>query len=88
MPAQSHQILPLPPEVQSQIRSSIDITSLTDVVIELVKNSLDAQPRTIYIEVDYLRGGCCVEDDGAGIHAEELSEHGHFGSMYCKYPIF
>jgi DNA mismatch repair protein MLH3 len=86
MAAQSHQILPLPPEVQSQIRSSIDIASLSDVVIELVKNSLDAQPRAIHIEVDYLRGGCCVEDDGAGIPAEELSEHGHFGSMYCKWP--
>jgi DNA mismatch repair protein MLH3 len=86
MAAQNHQILPLPPEVQSQIRSSIDITSLSDVVIELIKNSLDAQARAVHIEVDYLHGGCCVEDDGTGIPAEELSEHGHLGSMYCKWP--
>jgi DNA mismatch repair protein MLH3 len=84
MAAQKHQILPLPPEVQAQIRSSIAITSLSDVVLELVKNSLDAQARSICIDVDYLRGCCSVEDDGHGIPACELAEHGHLGSMYRK----
>jgi DNA mismatch repair protein MLH3 len=84
MATQKHQILPLPPEVQAQIKSSIAITSLSDIVIELVKNSLDAQARAIYIDVDYLRGGCSVEDDGHGIPAGELLEDGHLGYMYCK----
>jgi hypothetical protein len=56
------------------------------LLIELIKNSLDAQARAVHVEVDYLRGGCCVEDDGTGIPAEELSEHGRLGSMYCKWP--
>jgi DNA mismatch repair protein MLH3 len=84
MAMQRHQILPLPQKVQSQIKSSIAITSLSDVVVELIKNALDAQARTAYIHIDYLRGGCCVEDDGNGIPAGELSEYGHFGSMYCR----
>jgi DNA mismatch repair protein MLH3 len=84
MAMQTHQIIPLSPEVQAQLKSSIAITSLSDVVIELTKNSLDAQARAIYIDVDYLRGGCSVEDDGHGIPARELSEGGHVGSMYCK----
>ena len=84
MPVRSYQILPLLPKVQLQIRSSIDIALLSYIVIELVKNLLDAQPCTIYIEVDYLRGGYCIENDGAGIHTKDLSEHRHFGSIYCK----
>jgi DNA mismatch repair protein MLH3 len=84
MATQKHQILPLPPEVQAQIRASIAITSLSDVVLELVKNSLDAQAQSVCIDVDYLRGSCSVEDDGHGIPACELAEHGHLGSMYRK----
>lgn len=84
MATQSHRILPLPPEVQAQIKSSVTITSLSEVVVELVKNSLDAQARAVYIDIDYLRGGCSVEDDGHGIPACELSEDGHLGSMYCE----
>jgi DNA mismatch repair protein MLH3 len=84
MGPQKHQILPLPPAVQAQIRSSIAMTSLSDVVLELVKNSLDAQARDIYIDVDHLRGCCSVEDDGHGIPVCELAEDGHLGSMYCK----
>lgn len=83
MATQRDQILPLSLEVQSQIKSSIAITSLSNVVIELIKNALDAQARAVYVQIDYLRGGCCVEDDGNGMPASELSEHGHLGSMYC-----
>ena len=85
MASRKHQILPLPPEVQAQIKSSIAITSLSDVVIELVKNSLDAQARAVYVDIDYLRGCCSVEDDGHGMSARELSEEGRLGSMYCKW---
>jgi DNA mismatch repair protein MLH3 len=84
MATQRYKILPLPPELQAQIKSSIVITSLSEVVIELIKNSLDAQARAVYVDVDYLRGSCSVEDDGHGIPAGELSEDGHLGSIYCE----
>lgn len=85
MAKQWQPILPLPLEVQARIKSSIAITSLNEVVLELVKNSLDAGSRTISIDVDYLRGGCSVEDDGQRIPAAEFAEEGHLGSMHCKW---
>ena len=84
MASREHEILQLPPDVQAQIKSSIAIASLSDVVIELIKNSLDAQARAVCVDVDYLRGGCSVEDDGDGIPAAELGEKGNLGTMYCK----
>ena len=86
MAEQWQPILPLPLEVQAQIKSSITITSLNEVVIELLKNSLDARSQTITVDVDYLRGGCIVEDDGQGIPAAEFAKEGHLGSMHCKWP--
>ena len=84
MASRKHEILPLPVEVQAQIKSSVAITSLSDVVIELIKNSLDAHAQGVHIDVGYLSGHCSVEDDGDGIPAAELAETGHLASMYCQ----
>lgn len=75
-------IQPLPPDVVAQIKSSTTITSLNNVVCELVKNSLDANATKIGIEVDYGRGGCVVEDDGLGIIPLEFAESGGLGKLY------
>jgi hypothetical protein len=75
-------IQPLPLDVIAQIKSSTTITSLNGVVIELVKNSLDAESTKIDINVDYGRGGCVVEDDGQGILPTEFSENGGLGKLY------
>ena len=76
MSTASASILPLPSEVAAQIRSSTAIPSLNSVVIGLVKNSLDAGARQLYIDVDYARGNCTVEDDGYGIPPSEFTEDG------------
>ncbi|KAJ4988227.1 hypothetical protein SVAN01_06323 [Stagonosporopsis vannaccii] len=76
-------IRPLPDEVVAQIKSSTAIVSLTEVVIELVKNSLDAKATRIEVTVDFARGACVVEDDGLGISPAEFSEDGGLGKRYC-----
>lgn len=84
MPDASGQtILPLPDDVVAQIKSSAAIVSLTGVVLELIKNSLDAKATRVEATVDFVRGGCIVEDDGLGISPLEFSEKGRLGKLYC-----
>jgi DNA mismatch repair protein MLH3 len=76
-------ILPLPDHVVAQIKSSTTITSLAGVVLELLKNSLDAKATRVDATVDFARGGCIVEDDGLGILPLEFSDDGGLGKLYC-----
>jgi DNA mismatch repair protein MLH3 len=76
-------ILPLPHEVVAQIRSSTAIVSLNGVVLELLKNSLDAGATRIEVAVDFSRGTCSVEDDGLGIAPAEFREDGGLGKLHC-----
>lgn len=82
MPKTPPSILPLPPEVATQIKSSITITSLSIVVLGLLANSLDADARRVDIIVDLRRGAASVEDDGNGIPPKEFGEHGGLGKPY------
>lgn len=75
-------IIPLPPDVIAKIKSSTSITHLNGVVIELVKNALDANARTLLISVDFKRGGCIVEDDGDGIPQAEFEADGGLGKPH------
>jgi DNA mismatch repair protein MLH3 len=83
--ASSPSILPLPAEVIAQIKASTAIVSLAGVVLELLKNSLDAKATKIEAAVDFARGGCSVEDDGLGIPPLEFREEGGLGKLYCMY---
>ena len=74
---------PLPDEAVAQIKSSTAVVSLTGVVLELLKNSLDAKASRIDVTVDFSRGGCTVEDDGLGITPAEFAEDGGLGKLYC-----
>lgn len=77
-------ILPLPEDVAAQIKSSTAIVSLTGVVLELLKNSLDAQASQIDATVDFARGACTIEDDGLGISPLEFKEEGGLlGKLHC-----
>ncbi|KAF1983055.1 hypothetical protein K402DRAFT_456882 [Aulographum hederae CBS 113979] len=76
------QIQQLPAEVIAQIKSSTIITSLGEVIVNLVKNSLDAGASKIEVQVDYRRGGCIVEDDGLGVPPSEFKEEGGLGKLY------
>jgi DNA mismatch repair protein MLH3 len=78
-------ILPLPAEVAAQIKSSTAIVSLHGVVLDLLKNSLDAGPTKIDATVDFVRGACTVEDDGLGIAPPEFRDGGGLGKLYCTH---
>ncbi len=77
-------ILPLPTEVAAQIKSSTTITSLTGVVLDLLRNSLDAEASKVDIVVDFSRGSCTVEDNGHGIPPSEFQSDGGLGKMHCE----
>ena len=80
-------ILPIPPEVATEIRSSTVITTLTSVVFGLLVNSLDADAHRIDISVEFGRGAVSVEDDGFGIPPNEFTEAGGLGKPYCEHPF-
>lgn len=78
-------IAPLPPQVIALIKSSICITSLNGVIVELVKNSVDASAKKINIQVEAARGRCVVEDDGLGIAPTEFERQGGLAKLHRKY---
>ena len=75
-------ILPLSSDSVAKLKSSTSITNLNGVILELVKNALDANARTIYVTVDYPRGSCIVEDDGGGIRPAEFERDGALGRAH------
>ena len=70
------QIQRLPSDVAAQIKASANLSSLNDVVVGLLENSLDAESKSIYIKVDFARASCWVQDDGTGIHPGDFEETG------------
>lgn len=72
----------LPPDVVAKIKSSTSITHLNGVVLELVKNTLDANAHTVFVTVDVRRGSCIVEDDGDGIPPREFESSGGLGKAH------
>ena len=82
MPNTIPSILPLPPEVAAQIKSSTTINSLATVVLGLLANSLDADARRVDINVDLRRGAASLEDDGNGIPPKEFGENGGLGKSF------
>lgn len=66
----------LPQSTQLSLRSSQILTSLAQVVSELVQNSLDANARHIEVGLDCEDWGCWVRDNGHGISRDELSTLG------------
>lgn len=76
-------IKPLPGDVVAQIKSSVVITSLNGVICGLVKNSLDAGATKINLNVDYTRGNCSIEDNGAGVPPSEFKQDGGLGHLHC-----
>lgn len=72
----------LPPDVVAKIKSSISITHLNGVIVDLAKNSLDANAHTVLVSVDFKRGSCIVEDDGEGIRPDEFESTGGLGKAH------
>lgn len=82
MSAPGPAIQALPLDVAAQIKSSTSITHLHGVVVDLVKNSLDAGAQTVLVSVDFKRGSCTVEDDGEGIRPAEFEPTGGLGKAH------
>ncbi|KAK5949207.1 DNA mismatch repair protein [Knufia fluminis] len=78
-----NRIYPLDNISQARIKSAVQILSLSDVILELVKNALDAQASSIKVVLNYAHGFCSVLDNGHGIPANEFSEHGRLARAYC-----
>lgn len=76
----------LPSDVVAKIKSSTSITNLHGVIVELLKNSLDARAQTVFITVDFHRGSCVVEDDGEGIPPAEFEPSGGLGRAHRMCP--
>ncbi|KAJ5673990.1 hypothetical protein N7462_009429 [Penicillium macrosclerotiorum] len=75
-------IQPLPSDVIAKLKSSTSITHLNGVIVELVKNALDANAHTVHVSVDFKRGSCIVEDDGDGIRPAEFESTGGLGKAH------
>jgi DNA mismatch repair protein MLH3 len=62
----------LPAPTRSKLRSTQILTSLPQVVSELLQNSLDANASHIEVGVDCENWSCWVKDDGEGISRDSL----------------
>jgi DNA mismatch repair protein MLH3 len=75
----------LPTTTRTKLRSTQILTSLPQIVSELLQNSLDAGARHVEIGVDCEEWSCWVRDDGTGINKEGLNllgkglEDGRYG---------
>ncbi|OJT05361.1 DNA mismatch repair protein MutL [Trametes pubescens] len=58
---------------QSQLRSTQILTSLPQIISELVQNSLDAGARSVDVTLDPAEWECSVRDDGVGISRDGLA---------------
>ncbi|EXJ96502.1 hypothetical protein A1O1_01628 [Capronia coronata CBS 617.96] len=79
----SHSIALLSENVCQKISSSQQITSHEDVIDGLVENALDADARSVVVEVDFAKGYFSVRDDGFGIEGVEFTEAGHLAKPHC-----
>lgn len=77
-------VLPLSAETRSQIRSTQILTSLPQIISELVQNSLDAKATRIEIGIDLAQWECWVKDNGTGMSKAGMQILAH-GSMAGRY---
>lgn len=81
----AHSIEHLPATTRAKLRSTQILTSLPQIVSELLQNSLDAGAGQVDIGVDCEEWICWVKDDGEGISREGMSmlgkgsEEGRYG---------
>ena len=84
----AHSIRLLPPTTRTKLRSTQILTSLPQIVSELLQNSLDAGAGQVDIGIDCVEWICWVKDDGEGITREGMSmigkgsEEGRYGTCY------
>jgi DNA mismatch repair protein MLH3 len=79
----------LPDATRSKIRSTQILTSLPQIVSELVQNSLDAGASQIDIGFDTEEWACWVQDNGTGVSKDGLCllAKGLEGGRYSEHAI-
>jgi DNA mismatch repair protein MLH3 len=77
-------IMGLQPHTKAKLRSTQILTSLPQLVSELVQNSLDANASHIEVGIDPSEWECWVRDDGQGMSVEgmEVLTKGHDKGRY------
>ena len=60
-------------ETQSKIRSTQILTSLPQLVSELVQNALDAEATQVEVGMDPEEWTCWIRDDGTGISKDGMA---------------
>lgn len=70
----SKHLISLDKSTQSYLRSSVVLTSLPQIVHELVENSLDAEASNIEVAINTEDWECSVQDDGRGLSKNDLNE--------------
>lgn len=86
MPDLQAEIERLTPSTQAKLRSTQILTSLPQIVSELIQNSLDANPSQIHVGLDCKEWMCWIQDDGHGISKDDLEKlgQGEDGGRYSK----
>lgn len=90
----SNPISGLESHTRAKLRSTQILTSLPQLVSELVQNSLDAGASHIEVGLDPAEWECYVRDNGQGISAEGMEmlgkghEEGRYSMSSRKYPRF
>lgn len=79
----SRPVAPLPHATRSRLRSSQILTTLAEIISELVQNSLDAGTKNVDVGVDVEGWECWVRDDGCGISRLDL---GKLEGRYSEWP--
>ncbi|KAH8118722.1 hypothetical protein DFH11DRAFT_695793 [Phellopilus nigrolimitatus] len=84
---------PLDTATRSKIRSTQIITSLPQVISELVQNSLDSGAKSVDVGVHCEEWTCWVRDDGSGVNKDGLAliaqgmEGGRYSSSKAYSPV-
>ena len=67
MPSPVKSIQRLPQATRTRLRSTQIITTLSQIISELVQNSLDARASHVDVGLDFEAWECWVRDDGVGM---------------------
>lgn len=83
----SGRITLLPSETRALLRSTVILTTLPQVVSELVQNALDAGSSDVSVTLDASEWMCLVRDNGHGMSSSDLAHlgKGSDGNRYGKY---
>jgi DNA mismatch repair protein MLH3 len=84
--AERAQLAKLDEQTRARIRSTQILTTLPQIVSELLQNSIDAKANNISVGVNCAEWTCWVRDDGSGISKRDLETFSEEDGIqrYCE----